>query len=129
MYGWLDHVPMQLSENRSCFLFCFSYSIENYDKPTTQAKVATTPINEPPFNLENVQEFIAEIHPFLKEHGGNVKVDHVDEENRNVDVTLEGQCATCPMATTTLQGGIEGRSTTSKQSCRGLGQVMRVEHS
>jgi Fe-S cluster biogenesis protein NfuA len=66
----------------------------------TQAKVATTPTDEePPFNLENLQEVIAEIRPFLNEHGGNVKVDHVDEENRNVDVTLEGQCATCPLAT------------------------------
>ena len=92
-------------------------AIENYHKPTTtKAKVATTPIDEePPFNLENVQEVIAEIRPFLKEHGGNVKVDHVDEENRNVDVTLEGQCATCPLATTlqpckeVLRAGLQPR--------------------
>lgn len=56
--------------------------------------------------LENrIKEVIAKIRPYLQNDGGDVEFKKY--ENGVVYVSLVGACSNCPMATMTLQDGIE----------------------
>ena len=56
--------------------------------------------------LENrIKEVIAKIRPYLQNDGGDVEFKRY--ENGVVYVSLVGACSNCPMATMTLQDGIE----------------------
>ena len=54
---------------------------------------------------ERVEEALAKIRPALQADGGDVEL--VDVKEGVVKVRLKGACCGCPMATMTLQQGIE----------------------
>ena len=54
---------------------------------------------------ERVVEVLAQIRPALQADGGDVEL--VDVNDGVIKLKLKGACAGCPMATMTLQHGIE----------------------
>lgn len=54
---------------------------------------------------EQVEGVLAKIRPILERDGGNVELVNVNDGT--VEVRLTGACGGCPMATMTLQMGIE----------------------
>ncbi|OEU15395.1 nitrogen-fixing NifU-like protein, partial [Fragilariopsis cylindrus CCMP1102] len=73
---------------------------------------------------ENVDSVLDEIRPYLISDGGNVSVERVDEETKNVYLVLEGACGSCPSSTVTMQMGIER---VLKENFVDLGEVLQVE--
>lgn len=59
------------------------------------------------FTAENVDKVLNEVRPYLIRDGGNVAVDSVDEETKNVYLILEGACGSCSSSTVTMSMGIE----------------------
>lgn len=55
--------------------------------------------------VEKVKEVISKLRPYLQNDGGDVEFKRF--ENGVVYVKLVGACSNCPMATMTLQDGIE----------------------
>lgn len=55
--------------------------------------------------VEKVKEVINKLRPYLQNDGGDVEFKRF--ENGVVYVKLVGACSNCPMATMTLQDGIE----------------------
>jgi Fe-S cluster biogenesis protein NfuA len=55
---------------------------------------------------DKVQEVIDSIRPALQNHGGDIELVSVDEEN-NVSVRLQGACQGCPGAKITMKMGVE----------------------
>lgn len=55
--------------------------------------------------VEKIKKVIDKIRPYLQNDGGDVEFKRF--ENGVVYVTLVGACSNCPMATMTLQDGIE----------------------
>ena len=49
-----------------------------------------------PFTIESVNLVLEEVRPYLIADGGNVSVDRVDEETKNIYLKLEGACGSCP---------------------------------
>jgi hypothetical protein len=47
------------------------------------------------FNAESVNLVLDEVRPYLIADGGNVSVDRVEEDTRNVYLKLEGACGSC----------------------------------
>ncbi|KAG7341418.1 thioredoxin-like protein [Nitzschia inconspicua] len=102
----------------------------------TQKEVVSSPFDQPAayaitsdgqsldFTKENVDKVLEEIRPYLISDGGNVSVERVDEEKRNVYLKLEGACGSCPSSTVTMQMGIER---VLKENFTNLGQVLQVE--
>eukprot|EP00560_Eucampia_antarctica_P009718 CAMPEP_0197829396 /NCGR_PEP_ID=MMETSP1437-20131217/5839_1 /TAXON_ID=49252 ORGANISM="Eucampia antarctica, Strain CCMP1452" /NCGR_SAMPLE_ID=MMETSP1437 /ASSEMBLY_ACC=CAM_ASM_001096 /LENGTH=454 /DNA_ID=CAMNT_0043431033 /DNA_START=94 /DNA_END=1458 /DNA_ORIENTATION=- len=76
------------------------------------------------FNKENVDKILNEIRPYLISDGGNVSVQSVDEETRNVYLVLEGACGSCPSSTVTMQMGIQR---VLNENFENLGEVLQVE--
>ncbi len=95
--------------------------VSPFDQPTTYT---TTDGESLPFNKENVDTVLDEIRPYLISDGGNVSVDSVDEETKNVYLKLEGACGSCPSSTITMQMGIER---VLKENFADLGEVLQVE--
>ena len=56
---------------------------------------------------EKVVEVLAQIRPALQADGGDVELVDVNVNDGIVKLKLKGACAGCPMATMTLQHGIE----------------------
>jgi Fe-S cluster biogenesis protein NfuA len=54
---------------------------------------------------DKVEEALNQIRPMLQADGGDVEL--VAVEDGVVKVKLTGACGTCPMATLTLQNGVE----------------------
>jgi Fe-S cluster biogenesis protein NfuA len=54
---------------------------------------------------DKIEEALNQIRPMLQADGGDVKL--VAVEDGVVKVKLTGACGTCPMATLTLQNGVE----------------------
>ncbi|GAF99448.1 unnamed protein product [marine sediment metagenome] len=54
---------------------------------------------------EKVEEALAQIRPVLQADGGDVEL--IDVNEGVVSLKLKGACGSCPMATMTLQYGIE----------------------
>lgn len=54
---------------------------------------------------EKINEVLNKIRPYLENDGGSVKFNRY--ENGVVYVTLVGACSNCPMASATLEDGIE----------------------
>ena len=77
-----------------------------------------------PFTAESVNIVLEEVRPYLIADGGNVSVDRVDPETKNVYLKLEGACGTCPSSTVTMQMGIER---VLKENFSDLGQVIQVD--
>ena len=59
---------------------------------------------------EKIKEVINKLRPYLQNDGGDVEFKKY--ENGVVYVSLVGACSNCPMATMTLQDGIEEALTT-----------------
>ena len=59
------------------------------------------------FTSENVDKVLDEVRPYLIRDGGNVAVESVDEETKNVYLILEGACGSCSSSTVTMSMGIE----------------------
>lgn len=55
--------------------------------------------------IKKIEEVIDKLRPYLQNDGGDVKFKRF--ENGVVYVSLTGACSNCPMATMTLQDGIE----------------------
>lgn len=55
--------------------------------------------------LEQVEEVINKLRPFLQRDGGDVEL--VDVEDGIVKLRLMGACGSCPSSTITLKAGIE----------------------
>lgn len=55
--------------------------------------------------VEKIKEVIENLRPYLQNDGGDVKFKRF--KNGVVYVSLVGACSNCPMATMTLQDGIE----------------------
>lgn len=55
--------------------------------------------------VKKIEEVIEKLRPYLQNDGGDVKFKRF--ENGVVYVSLTGACSNCPMATMTLQDGIE----------------------
>ena len=55
--------------------------------------------------IKKIEEVIEKLRPYLQNDGGDVKFKRF--ENGVVYVSLTGACSNCPMATMTLQDGIE----------------------
>jgi Fe-S cluster biogenesis protein NfuA len=55
--------------------------------------------------IEQVQEVLEKLRPFLLRDGGDVEL--VDVEDGIVKVRLLGACGSCPSSTITLKAGIE----------------------
>lgn len=61
--------------------------------------------NEDQKVVEKIQEVINKVRPYLQNDGGDVQFKRF--ENGVVYVSLKGACSNCPMATMTIQDGIE----------------------
>ena len=55
--------------------------------------------------IKKIEDVIEKLRPYLQNDGGDVKFKRF--ENGVVYVSLTGACSNCPMATMTLQDGIE----------------------
>uniref|UniRef100_A0A7S2IGB4 NIF system FeS cluster assembly NifU C-terminal domain-containing protein n=1 Tax=Helicotheca tamesis TaxID=374047 RepID=A0A7S2IGB4_9STRA len=77
------------------------------------------------FSLESVDKILDAVRPYLISDGGNVSVDRVDEETKNVYLILEGACGSCASSTVTMQMGIER---VLKESFPDLGEVIQVDN-
>lgn len=55
--------------------------------------------------VKKIKEVIEKVRPYLQNDGGDVEFKRY--ENGVVYVSLVGACSNCPMATMTLQDGIE----------------------
>ena len=76
------------------------------------------------FTAENVDDVLNEVRPYLIRDGGNVAVDSVDEEKKDVYLILEGACGSCSSSTVTMSMGIER---VLKENFPDLNQVIEVE--
>ena len=72
-------------------------------KAVQPASVPATPIvglgGGLDFTVENVDKVLNEVRPYLIADGGNVGVVGIDEETRDVKLTLQGACGSCPSST------------------------------
>lgn len=76
------------------------------------------------FTQENVDKVLNEVRPYLIADGGNVKVEKVDEIEKNVYLKLEGACGSCESSTVTMQMGIER---TLRENFPDMKEVIRVD--
>ena len=76
------------------------------------------------FNVDNVHKVLDEIRPYLISDGGNVSVQKVDIETKNVYLKLEGACGSCASSTVTMSMGIKR---VLKENFSDLGEVIQVE--
>lgn len=70
--------------------------------------------------IEQIENSLLSIKPYLEADGGDVRVLDVDENNV-VTLELLGSCGTCPMSTMTMKAGIE------EAIKRALPQITAVE--
>lgn len=57
--------------------------------------------------MENVDEVLNEVRPYLISDGGNISVLSVNAEEKKVELQLEGACGSCSSASMTMQMGVE----------------------
>ena len=104
--------------------------ISPFDKSAGSAKdslsssASSSPDTPLAFNRENVDKVLDEVRPYLISDGGNVAVERVDEENKNVYLKLEGACGSCSSSTVTMQMGIER---TLRENFPDLNEVLEIE--
>ena len=55
--------------------------------------------------LNNIENALEEIRPFLKNDGGNISL--IGVEDNTVKVKFEGACSTCTVNQITLKSGVE----------------------
>jgi Fe-S cluster biogenesis protein NfuA len=96
-----------------------SSSSNNSGISTTTTSVLNTNEELPlELTIENVDQVLNEVRPYLISDGGNVSVQRIDNDNndndnkesttkRNVYLILEGACGSCASSTVTMKMGIE----------------------
>lgn len=99
-------------------------SSESIVSPFAYQDESSTDKNDLPFTIESVNSVLDEVRPYLISDGGNVSVQKVDAEKRDVYLKLEGACGSCASSTVTMQMGIER---VLKENFIGLGEVIQVE--
>lgn len=84
----------------------FSDSKSDRERPSSEGSYAeaSTPLV---FSAASVDMVLNEVRPYLIADGGNVSVERVDEERKNVYLKLEGACGSCASSTVTMKMGIE----------------------
>jgi len=75
------------------------------------------------FTMENIDQVLDEVRPYLVADGGNIKVLSIEPEPRNIIVELQGACGSCPSSTTTMKMGVER---VLKEQWPDLGEVVSV---
>ena len=63
-------------------------------------------MNNIPVILNKVETTLANIRPYLKEDGGDVKIVGINKQ-MILEVELLGACQSCPMSAMTLSAGVE----------------------
>ena len=59
-------------------------------------------------NKEKIQQFVdQDINPSLSNHGGCLKISHVDDQTNDIQIELGGGCQGCAGARMTMKMGIE----------------------
>jgi Fe-S cluster biogenesis protein NfuA len=76
------------------------------------------------FTKENVNKVLDEVRPYLISDGGNVSVDRVEQDTRDIYLKLEGACGSCPSSTVTMKMGIER---VLKENFPDMNEVLQVE--
>lgn len=71
----------------------------------------------------NVEKALAEIRPFLESDGGNISLVSI-EDDRRVEVQLEGACVGCSVNRMTLKTGVE---MTIKKYVPQIEEVVNIE--
>lgn len=71
----------------------------------------------------NVEKALEEIRPFLKSDGGDITLLSI-EDNKRVNVRLEGACISCSVNQMTLKSGVE---MTIKKYAPVIEEVINVE--
>jgi len=89
-----------------------------------EAQSMNTPTEKLVFSLETVDKILDDVRPYLISDGGNVSVQSVDIDTKNVYLVLEGACGSCASSTVTMQMGIER---VLRENFDDLGEVMQVE--
>ena len=88
-------------------------SSNNSGISTTTTSVMNTNEELPlELTIENVDQVLNEVRPYLISDGGNVSVQRIDDNKesttkRNVYLILEGACGSCASSTVTMKMGIE----------------------
>jgi Fe-S cluster biogenesis protein NfuA len=88
-------------------------SSNNSGISTTTTSVMNTNEESPlELTIENVDQVLNEVRPYLISDGGNVSVQRIDDNKesttkRNVYLILEGACGSCASSTVTMKMGIE----------------------
>ncbi|CBZ50057.1 at4g25910 protein, related [Neospora caninum Liverpool] len=59
-------------------------------------------------NSTMVEQVLESVRPYLRSHGGNVKLVELDSENRIARLAFKGACSGCPSAQQTLYEGLQG---------------------
>ncbi|MDX1976769.1 MAG: NifU family protein [Pseudanabaenaceae cyanobacterium bins.68] len=72
-------------------------------------------------NLENVENVLDELRPYLLADGGNVELVEID--GPTVRLRLQGACGSCPSSAMTLRMGIERKL---RESIPDIGEVEQV---
>ena len=54
----------------------------------------------------NIEKALDEIRPFLNSDGGNISSVSIDDE-KHVNVRLEGACTGCSLSVSTMKAGVE----------------------
>lgn len=57
---------------------------------------------------DRIEYTLNKIRPFLKNEGGDIKIDHYDSETGILYVEMVGACNGCSLATTDISDSIEG---------------------
>lgn len=71
----------------------------------------------------NVEKALEEIRPFLKSDGGDITLLSIEDDKR-VNVRLEGACISCSVNQMTLKSGVE---MTIKKYAPAIEEVVNVE--
>jgi len=74
--------------------------------------------------INEIEEILDEIRPYMRLHSGGVEVVEVDECCGIVKVRLAGACASCPLAEITLKGLVE---TVIKERAEWVKEVIAVK--
>ena len=80
--------------------------------PQEEKTVSENKTEEPKVQLEGIEAQIVDIldeyiKPAVASDGGNIAFRSYDQENKVVNVVLQGACSGCPSSTATLKNGIE----------------------
>mmetsp|Transcript_6938 Transcript_6938/g.10130 ORF Transcript_6938/g.10130 Transcript_6938/m.10130 type:complete len:366 (+) Transcript_6938:80-1177(+) len=99
-------------------------SSESVVSPFANQENSLVDKNDLPFTIESVNSVLDEVRPYLISDGGNVSVEKVDVEKRDVYLKLEGACGSCASSTVTMQMGIER---VLKENFADFGKAIQVE--